>query len=277
MRNIQKRICFLLIIVAIFSLGCARDNSTFEDSTIESNTEGIYSEEELDDARAGIEILIQAINKRDIELFKSTLTDVTIQNTINLDAEIQTVFDMYVGDVVEYTENKVECVSKAFGNEQRNVLILYYDVHTTEKEYLLDIIYIPKTNDEYKKTGFFSVVLSDYDRTWKYFETAMPSYYNNFGVFSSDVDTLDFNETKIETFYEGIGLEQCQLAVKFELNKAGIEKIDKLEVAEITEWGGVNYYIVDDIGNRYYIKTDEIGFVRCVKEIDENGKIIYGE
>lgn len=277
MRKIQKKIWFLFFIAAIFCFGCARENSSLIDATIESNTEGIYSEDELDDARVNVDVLIQAINKRDIELFKSTLTDVTIQNTINLDAEIQNMFGMYVGDVVEYTENKVECVSKAFGNEQRNVLILYYDVHTTEKEYLLDIIYIPKTNDEYKKTGFFSVVLSDYDRSWKYFETAMPSYYNNFGVFSSDVETLDFNETKIGMFYEEIGLEQCQLAVKFELNKAGIEKIDKLEVVEITDWGGVNYSIVDDIGNQYYIKTDEIGFVRCVKEIDENGKIIYGE
>ena len=94
--------------------------------------------------------------------------------------------------------------------------------------------------------------MADYDRKWNNYVTARPYYDFICGVFSSDLNTIEYNEDKIGKFYEEIGLEQCQEAVRFELNKVGIEKILEFQVMEVTDWGGVNYMVLDNVNNKYY-------------------------
>lgn len=259
--------------MCVFVFGCRDNNVTDTETGTEATTEN--PEAYYKEARESIYVVVQSLESKDAELLKSILTDYTIKETPNLDKEIRLVFDMYEGEFVEIKEHMVSSTEITLCDEVRNVCYMYYDVTTTEKEYVLEVLYIPENDSLFTQTGFFSVVLADYDRDWKYFLAAHPYLDFICGVFSSDLDTIEYNEDKIGKFYEEIGLEQCQEAVRFELNKVGIEKISEFQVVQITDWGGVDYTIVDSLNNKYYICTNEIGFVQIVYENDINGKVLY--
>ena len=256
------------LLVMILSLCCAATGCT--------STEIDNKDKTSKDYEGAKDVIIEALTNKDIELFKTTLTDKTIKETSNLDAEIQCTFDMFKGDVVEVYEYEVSSDEVDLYGKKINATFMYYDVVTTESEYLLDMMYVSETEGVFEREGFYFVMLADYDREYEYFVAACPYAFGiKCGIFSSDIETIEFNEDKIATFYEKVGLEQSQQAVKFELNRFGIEKIIEFQVVEVFDWGGVEYTVVDSVNNTYYVVTDEVGFVYKVYENDKNGKVLY--
>ena len=184
---------------------------------------------ENEEACEAKDIAVQALNNKDLELFKSVLSNKTIEDTPHLDEENQ---------------------------------------------YLLDMLYITEFGDVYDKSGIYFVVLADYDREYEYFTADTPySFRINCGVFSSDLETMEFNEKAIAEFYKE-EFEQIELGVMLELNRVGIEKISKLDIMKVDEDGYVEYIVVDSINNRYYVYADEYGGIYLVQENNENGKIV---
>ena len=275
---------FTASISSIF-MGCSRittiEETTAEITTpIETTAEEEFQEctdEEYEKARQDVGIIIQALNNQDSEQLKSVLTDVTLQKTPNLDKEIQYVFDMLDGEIVEVEEHDAYCDEIFLNGKKECVIYLFYNISTAETDCVLDLLYIPRTDEDIREAGVFSFLLTDYSREYEYFVAARPYYYLIPGVFSSDLATIEYNENKIATFYKEIGLEESQIVVKYELNRIGIEKITDFVLVETTDWGGADYVLTDSINNKYYIMVDETGFVYNVQENDTNGKVIYTE
>ena len=270
---IKRLLLSSIILICIIFFGC-RDGSVSDTGiSVESATEN--QEAYYEEAREALNVVVRALENKDAELIKSVLADKTIQETPNLDSEIQYIFDMYKCENVQSSEYKISCTEINLFGEKCSAINICFDLSSDEQKYTLDALYIPGNDGLLTSSGFFSIVLADYDRKWNNYVTARPYYDFICGVFSSDLNTIDYNEDKIGDFYEEVGLEQCQVAVKFELNKVGIEKILEFQVMEVTDWGGVNYIVLDKINNKYYVCVDEIGFVYKVCENDENGKVLY--
>ena len=214
------------------------------------------------------EVILEALNKQDKELFKSVLADRTLTETPNLEAEIQCTFDMFQGEIIEVSEHKLSNDEVDLNDEKINATFAYYDVVTSEKEYLLDMMYIPGE-------GVYYVMLADYDRDYKYFTAACPYAFGlKNGVFSSDLATMEYNEKIIGEFYKENNFEPVELGVKFDLNRVGIEKIVNMEVVNVDENGFMVYCVIDSIDNSYYIYVEQEGAIYRVREKDESGKVI---
>ena len=214
------------------------------------------------------EIILEALTNQDKELFKSVLADSTLTETPNLDAEIQCAFDMFKGEIIEVREHKLSDDEVELDNEKINATFVFYDVVTSEQEYLLDMMYIPGE-------GIYYVMLADYDRDYKYFTAACPYAFGlKNGVFSSDLATMEYNEKIIGEFYKENNFEPVELGVKFDLNRVGIEKIEEMEVVNVDENGLMEYRVIDSIDNSYYVYVEQEGAIYRVREKDESGKVI---
>lgn len=265
-------LAFIMVISFVFS-GCMGDSVTDTETSVDTTTENpeIYYEE----ACEAKDIVVQALNNKDLELFKSVLSNKTIEDTPHLEEEIQCTLDMYKGELVEIRENKITYEELNLNNIKVNAVFMYFDMVTTENQYLLDMLYITESGDVYDKSGIYFVVLADYDREYEYFTAATPySFRINCGVFSSDLETMEFNEKVIAEFYKEEELEPIELGVMLDLNRVGIEKISDLEIIKVDEEGYVEYIVVDSINNRYYVYADEYGGTYLVRENNENGKIV---
>lgn len=274
------KICSSLIICGVVCvlIGCSRitavEENTSEITTpIETTTAEEF--EEYEKARQNVDTIIQALNNKDSEQLKSVLTDVTLQETSNLDEEIQCVFDMLDGEIVEVKENDVHYKDEYVDGEKRRVIYMYYDVATEDKEYILDIFYIPEKDNDFNKAGVFSILLGGYNREYQDYIAVYPVFHTVSGVFSSDIETIMYNENKIAEFYEEFGFDEFSETVSIELNKVGIEKIVSLEMVETFDFGGIDYILIDSVNNQYYISTNEDGLTFQVQENDVDGKIVY--
>ncbi len=268
-----KKLLFVSVIgiCCVFS-GCIGDSVTDTETSAELTTENpeIYYEE----ACEAKDIVVQALNNKDLELFKSVLSNKTIEETPHLDEEIQCTFDMYKGELVEIREQEVSYSEGILHGKEIDSIFMCYDIVTTEKEYLLDMNYITKDDDVFEKSGFYFVVLADYDREATYFGASCPYTFRvNCGVFSSDLETMEFNETILGDFYKEEGFEEIEKLSMYDLNRVGVEKIVELKVLK-TDKDEVCFTVVDSINNRYYVEAYGDGAIYMVRENDKNGKIV---
>lgn len=268
-----KRLLLISIMAVCFNLyGCRDGNVTDTRTNVESITEN--PEAYYEDACKAKDIVVQALNNKDLELFKSVLSNKTIEDTPHLNEEIRCAFDMYEGEVIEIREYEISYEEGILHGKKISSVLMCYDMVTTEKEYLLDMLYIPEYDEVFEKSGFYFVVLADYDREYTYFEASCPYTFRvNCGVFSSDLDTMEYNENVLRIFYKEEGFEEIEKVSVRDLNRVGVEKITELKIVKEDEYG-VYFSVVDSINNKYYVDAYENGGIFSIRENDENGKIV---
>ena len=132
---IKRLLLSSIILICIIFLGCRDGNVTDTGTNVESTTENpeVYYKE----ACEAKDIVVQALNNKDLELFRSVLSNKTIEETPHLDEEIQCTFDMYKGELVELRENKITYEELNLNNIKVNAIFMYFDMVTTENQYLL--------------------------------------------------------------------------------------------------------------------------------------------
>lgn len=283
--NKINKFCFPLI---IFGVGCVLIGCNLITNIGENTTETINSivstsaeafekctDDEYEKVFQDVDIIIHALNNKDSEQLKSVLTDVALQESPNLDEEIQCVFDMLDGEIVEVKKNDVHYNEEYLYGEKRHVIYMYYDVATKDNEYILDILYIPEKDNNFNKAGVFSVLLGGYNRDYQDYIAIYPVLHAVSGVFSSDIETIRYNEAIIAEFYKEFGFEEFSETVSMELNKVGIEEIVSLEMVKKFDFGGIDYILTDSVNNKYYISTNEDGLTFQVLENDAKGKMVY--
>lgn len=141
-----KRLLLISIMAVCFNLyGCRDGNVTDTGTNVESITEN--PEAYYEDACKAKDIVVQALNNKDLELFKSVLSNKTIEDTPHLNEEIRCAFDMYEGEVIEIREHEISYEEGFLHGKKISSVLMCYDMVTTEKEYLLDMLYIPEYDE----------------------------------------------------------------------------------------------------------------------------------
>lgn len=288
MRKGSKIISVLaLTILMVNLLGCNNKFSSSENSSTSEQEKSIsveettifteeITDEELEKIHSDVNIIIQSLNDRDIKKVKTVFSDITLQKITLFDERMEYVFDMFDGEIVKSEKYEiVKLDSGSFLSPNFYSIRASYDIYTETKKYILDVRYKFQGDIQPVDAGVYSIEILDFDRTHEYYVYGRSITHVIPGVFSSEIQTIEFNRDELSSNYgrHGLIIELADGAAII-LNKAGVEKI-RIEKMDVDDGGVMTMTLVDETDCKYFVKTDEGGEILFVFENDMNGRKVF--
>lgn len=282
--NKLRKLIRLVIIMSLAAnlVGCNSIFNTVENQSATECEETTTYTEEITDQESGkissdLNVIVQSLNNRDIENIRTLFDDATLQEITAFEKRMKYVFDM-VDDKVIKVEECETYKTKAFEVALSDWYGVYvsYDIYTETNKYTLDISYRFNKNINVADTGVYSIEISDLEREHMYYEYGNSITHKIPGVFSTEIETIEYNSNELWTYYsqrdEIVPIMASAAAV--ELSRAGIEKIH-VENLEVNDEGWMSITLVDEMNFKYLVKTDEYGYIEFIFENDADGREVF--
>lgn len=272
----------ITICLVVNLLGCNNIFKTSENQSL-AECEGTTSyteeitKEELEKINSDVNIIIQSLNDKDIEKIKTVFSGITLQEMTAFDERMEYIFDMFDGEIINTEEyGIIRLDSGSFLLPDYYSIRASYDIYTETKKYILDVRYEFQDDIQPVYAGVYSVEILDFDRTHEYYEYGNSITHKIPGVFSTEIETIEYNSNELWTYYsqreEIVPIMASAAAV--ELSRAGIKKIH-VENLEVNDEGWMSITLVDEMNFKYFVKTDEYGYIEFIFENDADGREVF--